>query len=53
MSRDKTMKNTRLFAEKVMPNLKDLWPEWEDKWWIKPLPESRRAIPGRAAVGVK
>ncbi len=26
MSRDKTMKNTRLFAEKVMPNLKDLWP---------------------------
>jgi hypothetical protein len=53
MPRDKTMKNTRLFAEKVMPNLKDLWPQWEDKWWINPLPESRRAVPGRAAVPVR
>jgi hypothetical protein len=53
MPRDKVMKNTRLFAERVMPNLKDLWPEWEDKWWVKPLPESRRAVPGAQRVGVK
>jgi alkanesulfonate monooxygenase SsuD/methylene tetrahydromethanopterin reductase-like flavin-dependent oxidoreductase (luciferase family) len=52
MDREKTMKNTRLFAEKVMPNLRDLWSEWEDQWWIKPLPESRRAVPGRPMTRV-
>ena len=34
----KTRHSTKLFAEKVMPQLKDLWPEWkdDDRWWIKP-----------------
>ena len=36
-TRERTMYNISLFAEKVMPNLRDLWDdEWEDKWWIKP-----------------
>jgi hypothetical protein len=40
------MKNTRLFAEKVMPELKDLWDdEWEDKWWIQPLAAEQTAQP--------
>ncbi len=38
----KTRLNTRLFAEKVMPQLRNMWPEYEtdNRWWIKPL-ESR------------
>ncbi len=36
----KTRLSTSLFAEKVMPRLRDLWPEWkdDDRWWCKPLP---------------
>ena len=46
MSKDLTMKNTRLFAEKVMPEIKDLWDdEWEDKWWINPLPAEQTSLP--------
>ena len=38
MSKELTMKNTRLFAEKGLPEVKDIWDdEWEDKWWIHPL----------------
>jgi alkanesulfonate monooxygenase SsuD/methylene tetrahydromethanopterin reductase-like flavin-dependent oxidoreductase (luciferase family) len=37
MPRDKVMKNIRVFSEQVMPNLRDIWSEWEDKWWIQPL----------------
>jgi len=33
MSRDLTEYNTRLFAEKVMPQLRDLFSEWDDPWW--------------------
>jgi len=35
----KTELSTRLFAEKVMPKLRNLWPDWEhdDRWWMKPL----------------
>src|SRR4026208_819429 len=36
MSKDTTMYNTRLFAEKVMPKVKGLFSEWEHKWWPKP-----------------
>ena len=37
----KTRHSTKLFAEKVMPRLRDMWPEHEgdDRWWIKPLPD--------------
>jgi len=46
LSKELTMKNTRLFAEKVMPNLRDIWDdEWEDKWWIKPLAQDKAATP--------
>ena len=44
MSKDLTQYNTRLFAEKVMPQLRDLFEdEWEDHWWVKPLAKSERA----------
>ena len=38
-----TKTNTRLFAEKVMPKVKDLFGEWEDKWWPQPMAQSARA----------
>jgi hypothetical protein len=35
--------NTKLFAEKVMPRLKPLFSEWEDKWWPQPMAKPERA----------
>jgi alkanesulfonate monooxygenase SsuD/methylene tetrahydromethanopterin reductase-like flavin-dependent oxidoreductase (luciferase family) len=35
--------NTRLFAEKVIPKLRPLFSEWENRWWPKPLPARQRA----------
>ncbi len=31
--------NTQLFAEKVMPQLRNMWPEYagDDRWWIHPM----------------
>ncbi len=38
-------KSTELFAREVMPHVRDLWSEWEDKWSPRPLPESELAMP--------
>jgi hypothetical protein len=38
-------KNTELFAKEVMPHLRPLWSEYEDHWWIKPLPTTQRIAP--------
>jgi alkanesulfonate monooxygenase SsuD/methylene tetrahydromethanopterin reductase-like flavin-dependent oxidoreductase (luciferase family) len=40
MPDEKTRHSSRLFAERVMPKLRNLWPEWKDdqRWWIKPMP---------------
>jgi alkanesulfonate monooxygenase SsuD/methylene tetrahydromethanopterin reductase-like flavin-dependent oxidoreductase (luciferase family) len=44
MSKQLTQYNTKLFAEKVMPQLKDLFDdEWEDHWWPNTLPDAKRA----------
>jgi alkanesulfonate monooxygenase SsuD/methylene tetrahydromethanopterin reductase-like flavin-dependent oxidoreductase (luciferase family) len=50
MPDDKVRNSTRLFAERVMPQLRDLWPEWknDNRFWCKPLetrvrPEESRA----------
>lgn len=43
MSKDLTKYNTRVFSEKVMPRLKPLFAEWENKWWPKPMEKSARA----------
>ncbi len=54
MSKQLTMHNTKLFAEQVMPQLKDLFEEWEDRWWPNPMPAAERSLPQafnpRAAV---
>src|SRR5438552_1748631 len=37
MNKDLAKYNTRLFAEQVMPQLKDVFAEWEDRWWPRPM----------------
>jgi alkanesulfonate monooxygenase SsuD/methylene tetrahydromethanopterin reductase-like flavin-dependent oxidoreductase (luciferase family) len=49
MSKELTMRNTRIFAEKVMPLLRDLFGEWEDRWWPKPMAAEERASPAAFA----
>lgn len=33
--------NTQMFADKVMPQLRNMWPEWDHdpRWWIQPQPD--------------
>jgi alkanesulfonate monooxygenase SsuD/methylene tetrahydromethanopterin reductase-like flavin-dependent oxidoreductase (luciferase family) len=46
MNKQLTQYNTKLFAEKVMPKLKPLFAEWEDRWWPQPMArEERAALP--------
>ncbi|MCL0102056.1 LLM class flavin-dependent oxidoreductase [Dehalococcoidia bacterium] len=45
MPREKALQNTELFAKQVMPHLRDLNSEWEDKWYPKPLDPKVRALP--------
>jgi alkanesulfonate monooxygenase SsuD/methylene tetrahydromethanopterin reductase-like flavin-dependent oxidoreductase (luciferase family) len=43
MSKDLCRYNTKLFADRVMPKVKDLFSEWEDRWWPKPMESRLRA----------
>jgi alkanesulfonate monooxygenase SsuD/methylene tetrahydromethanopterin reductase-like flavin-dependent oxidoreductase (luciferase family) len=43
MGKDLAKYNTKLFAEKVMPQLTDTFSEWEDRWWPQPMGREARA----------
>ena len=43
LDKERTRKNTALFAKEVMPHLRDMWSDWEDHWWPKPM--AVRAVP--------
>jgi len=43
MGKDLAKYNTRLFAEKVMPQLTDTFSEWEDRWWPQSMNREARA----------
>jgi hypothetical protein len=43
LSSETTKYNTRLFAEKVMPKLRPMFAEWENRWWPKPMEKRQRA----------
>jgi alkanesulfonate monooxygenase SsuD/methylene tetrahydromethanopterin reductase-like flavin-dependent oxidoreductase (luciferase family) len=43
MNKDLAQYNTRLFAQKVMPQLADVFGEWEDRWWPQPMAGEARA----------
>ena len=52
MPKDKCMYSTKLFAEKVMPKLRHLFPDFadDDRFWSKPL--ARRAVPGPVSTPI-
>ncbi len=43
MSKEVTRYNTKMFAEHVMPKIKDIHSGWEDRWWPKPMAANLRA----------
>src|SRR4029077_14134713 len=45
MGKDLAKYNTKLFAERVLPKLRGLFSEWEDKWWPAPMEAAERADP--------
>lgn len=45
MPRDVAFYNTKMFAEKVIPMLRDKFSEFEDHWYPKPMPQAERAVP--------
>jgi alkanesulfonate monooxygenase SsuD/methylene tetrahydromethanopterin reductase-like flavin-dependent oxidoreductase (luciferase family) len=53
MPQDKCERSSKLFAESVMPQLRDMWPEFaaDDRFWIHPLPDTARARPRAASSG--
>ena len=50
MSKELTRYNTRLFAERVMPQMKGMFAEWEDRWWPQPMAATARARPAPFGV---
>jgi hypothetical protein len=42
-------KNTEMFAREVMPHLRNIWSDYEDKWTPKPLAQRAQPQP----VGAK
>jgi alkanesulfonate monooxygenase SsuD/methylene tetrahydromethanopterin reductase-like flavin-dependent oxidoreductase (luciferase family) len=49
----KTRHSSELFAARVMPHLRNLWPEWshDQRWWPAPMPDRVRPEDPRAAPG--
>jgi alkanesulfonate monooxygenase SsuD/methylene tetrahydromethanopterin reductase-like flavin-dependent oxidoreductase (luciferase family) len=43
MSKQLAKYNTKLFAEQVMPKMKGLFSEWNDRWWPQPMATAQRA----------
>jgi alkanesulfonate monooxygenase SsuD/methylene tetrahydromethanopterin reductase-like flavin-dependent oxidoreductase (luciferase family) len=56
MPKEKCMYSTKLFAEKVMPKLRNVFPDYadDDRFWCKPIPQvsagSLPAAPARAPI---
>ena len=53
MPKEKCMYSTKLFADKVMPHLRNMWPEHADdgRFWCQPLPRLAEPAPiGRGAM---
>ena len=51
MPQDKCMSSTKLFADEVIPQLRDMWPDYQDdnRFWVSPIDHAPRAA--TAAVG--
>jgi hypothetical protein len=55
MGKDLAVYNTKRFADRVLPELRGLFGEWEDRWWPQPMPRPERAeVPAfRAALAAE
>ena len=49
MPKELAMKNTELFAREVMPYVRDIWSEYETRWW--PEGVSNPNAPAPVAAG--
>ena len=50
MSTELAQYNTRLYAERVLPQIRDLFDDrWEDPWWPQPMAEAERYTPAKVA----
>jgi hypothetical protein len=45
MNKELAKYNTRMFAEKVLPKLRHVHAEWDDRWWPEPMQKAQRAAP--------
>jgi hypothetical protein len=45
-------KNTELFAREVMPQMRGMWPGWEDKWSPRRLPDNEIAVPAQLSLNL-
>ncbi|MDZ7727849.1 MAG: hypothetical protein U5Q44_06435 [Dehalococcoidia bacterium] len=45
MPRDKVFYNTKMFAEKVAPQLRDKFNDWDDHWYPNPMQADQRSRP--------
>jgi alkanesulfonate monooxygenase SsuD/methylene tetrahydromethanopterin reductase-like flavin-dependent oxidoreductase (luciferase family) len=52
MNKDLAAYNTKLFADRVLPKLRGLFPEWEDLWWPQPMARVERAAPEPLAAAI-
>jgi len=47
MSKRNAIRNTELFSKYVIPRLSRVFADqWEHRWWPRPLPPHKRAVPG-------
>lgn len=52
MPKEACMQSTQLFADKVMPDLQHMWPDYEDDTRFWPVPMTERATPRPLAAGM-
>ena len=52
MSKETTMYNTRMFAEKVIPRLRPRFSEWDDNWFPRDAAAARAAAPAKTPGAV-
>ena len=51
MPKEKVLRSTELFAKEVMPHLRHIHSEYEDRWYPKALSMDQRATPAAIAQG--
>ena len=45
MPKDLTIKNTQLFADEVLPHIRDTWSDYDDRWWPERVARAQAPAP--------